>query len=110
MIMSIKHYSIPGLPVALGTVDEAVQEVLARFFTKVVLFLDPALGEPVEEGAVDADAGFFVEGDKVKLYDTLSRIFEISLRSVGGQAGKRAWADAANECYCLLYLRACCKD
>jgi hypothetical protein len=23
---------------------------------------------------------------------------------VGGQAGKRAWADAANECHCSLYV------
>ena len=36
------------------------------------------------------------------LYKVLSRV-RIAFRGVGGQAGKRAWADAANECHCSLY-------
>ena len=40
----------------------------------------------------------------------LLEILEKMDSSVVGQAGKRAWADAANECHCSLYLRARCKD
>ena len=36
--------------------------------------------------------------------------YEAVMLDVVGQAGKRAWADAANECHCSLYLRARCKD